>query len=458
MPDVSDQPVGVIGGGITGLSAAFELMRTGRRVVLFERSSSLGGKIAETTIDGTAIPTGPDAFLARRPEVSELAELLGLGDSLVSPVARQARIFRNGELHELPPNVLGVPASTDFGDSGLISVEGARIAEEGVADAPQRAGVDESVGALVRRQLGDEVLEFLVDPLLGGINAGDSDRLSIIAGVPQLDALRKRNPRLLDAAAAAVSQAQHVADSDDPSPVFHSINGGLRRLVERLVDVLEASELVTILTNIEPRLCRAGDGWRIDTDDASIAVASVISTIPAAATAQLIEAVSPEGTELVGAIEYSSVALTIMVLAPGTIPLDASISGVLVPRSLGLSVTAVSFASHKWPELAVGGRQVLRVSVGRRTHTSWTALDDSELVEVIERDLSEIFGVEVNATSASVHRWMNALPQYDVGHLERIARIDALTDLDGVHLTGAWRDGLGLPACVGAGRAGARAV
>ena len=418
----------------------------------------LGGKIAEAVLDGTAIPTGPDAFLARRPEVSELAEQLGLGEALVSPVARAARIYRNGELHALPPNVLGVPASTDFGESGLISPEGALRAEAGVGDSPERTTADESVGSLVRRQLGDEVLEFLVDPLLGGINAGDSDRLSIMAGVPQLDALRKRNPRLLDAAAEAIAQAQASMDLDNPPPVFHSIEGGLQRLVDTLVDVLEASELVTIFTEAEATLLPGTNGWQIRTADVSVHVDSVISTIPAPASARLVAEASPIGAELLSEIEYSSVALTIMVLAPGTIPLDPAISGVLIPRTLGLDVTAVSFATHKWPELAVGGRQVLRVSVGRRTNTSWTGLNDEELVASIERDLSEIFGVEVEATTTSVHRWMDALPQYDVGHLERLSHLDALPGLDGVVLTGAWRDGLGLPACVQSGRTAAQVV
>ena len=170
----------MIGGGISGLTAAFELIEAGRDVVLFEAAKSLGGKIAETSLDGTIIPTGPDAFLARRPEVTELAKQLGLSNALTSPVARSARIYRNGELHPLPPNVLGVPATAELTETGLISAEGAAVAAAGVADDPDQVQEDESVGALIRRQLGDEVLEFLVDPLLGGINAGDTDRLSVV--------------------------------------------------------------------------------------------------------------------------------------------------------------------------------------------------------------------------------------------------------------------------------------
>ena len=185
----------------------------------------------------------------------------------------------------------------------------------------------------------------------------------------------------------------------------------------------------------------------------------VITTIPAHGSAEFVEEISPVAGDLLRGIEYSSVALTIMTLAPGTIDLDPTVSGVLVPRMLGHNVTAVSFASHKWPDLAVRDRQVLRVSVGRRTDTRWMSMTNDELVSAIEDDLSEIFGVEIASSNTHVTRWMHALPQYDVGHRERIAQLDrTLDELRGLHMTGAWRDGLGLPACVAAGRHAARAA
>ena len=442
--------VAVIGGGITGLAAAFELAEAGRQVVLFEASDSLGGKIAETSLDGTVIPTGPDAFLARRPEVIELAKQVGLGESLVSPTARSARIYRNGELHPLPPNVLGVPATADLATTGLISAEGAAQAAAGTADEDDVAASDESVGALIRRQLGDEVLEFLVDPLLGGINAGDSDRLSVVAGVPQLDALRQRGGRLLDAAADSVASAARNAPADGPPPIFYSIDGGLGRLVDRLVERLSRSENCEIQTSSRAEIeRRSSAGLAVNGMD----VEQVISTIPAPDAAALILAVAPDAAQVLASIEYSSVALVLLTLAPGVLDVDPAVSGVLVPRTLGHHVTAVSFASHKWPHLAVGGHDVLRVSVGRRTDTRWVELDDNDVIAAIERDLSEIFGVAVEATHTEVSRWMHSLPQYDVGHQQRIDELDRHLDgVGGLHVTGAWRNGLGLPACVASGR------
>ena len=457
-PPRGERPIAVIGGGITGLSAAFELVGHGRRVVLFEARSSLGGKIAETVLDGTVIPTGPDAFLARRPEVTVLANEVGLGESLNSPTARSARIYRNGMLHPLPPNVLGVPATAELATTGLISPEGARIAAERSPDPSAKnsasATTDTSVGALIRGELGDEVLEFLVDPLLGGINAGDTDRLSVVSGVPQLDALRNRGGRLIDAAAATLAEAAtRNAEAGEPAPVFHSVEGGLGRLVTQLTEHLTASGRCELVTGTPAQLHRGNDGWAVN----GVGVDQVISTIPAFAAAALIEDISPNTAQLLSTIDYSSVALTLMTLAPNTIDLDPAISGVLVPRTLGHHVTAISFASHKWPVLAVGGRQVLRVSVGRRTDDRWLELTDDELVAEIERDLTEIFGVEVEATHSEVTRWIRALPQYDVDHDRWLASVDReLGTLEGVHMTGAWRTGLGLPACVAAGRTAAR--
>lgn len=452
------KPVAVIGGGITGLSAAFQLVSTGHRVAMFEREQRLGGKIDEVSLDGTTIPTGPDAFLARRHEVTDLVKEIGLGNALTSPTARSARIYRDGTLHPLPPNVLGVPATADLSSTGLISPAGAAIAARGPdssSGVERSEWPDESVGALVRRELGDEVLEFLVDPLLGGINAGDSDQLSLVAGVPQLDALRKREGSLLDAAASTVAEAKQRENSSEPEPVFHSIEGGLGRLVERISDVLDASGLFDLHLGPTTLLERTGDGWRINELEAD----HVISTIPAHSTAQLVNGFAPEISERLFRIDYSSVALTILTLAPNTINIDAAISGVLVPRTLGHHVTAVSVASHKWPGLAAQGQQVLRVSVGRRTDERWTEVGDDELLAVIERDLAEIFGIEVRATHSVITRWLKSLPQYDVGHLDLIRSIDEqLAGHVGLHLTGAWRDGLGLPACVGAGRNAARAV
>lgn len=437
--------VGIIGGGITGIAAALELSANGTIVHLFEQSHSLGGKVGEVRLDGRTIPTGPDAFLARRPEVTDLAVSLGLAEQLVNPSAGSARIYRDGRLHPLPPNVLGVPATTDLSPTGLISAEGHARAGLDLDAADDRPMGDESVGDLVRRRLGDEVHEYLVDPLLGGINAGDSDRLSIEAGVPQLGVLRERHHSLITAA-----QNTLAAAPANPAPVFQSVAGGLSRLIDAAEAELHNRPNVHVHLGSPATLSRNDSTWSVS----NIEVDDVIITTPAAICADLVRNIAPDAAAELDRIDYSSVALTVLILPPETIDIDPAISGVLIPRLCGLHVTAVSFASHKWPLLAPDGSQILRVSVGRRTDSRWTHLRDNEVVQLVRNDLSEIFGTIVPDGPAHLTRWMQSLPQYDVDHAQRIARIHTATaDLPGLTLTGAWHSGLGLPACVASGRA-----
>ena len=234
--------------------------------------------------------------------------------------------------------------------------------------------------------------------------------------------------------------------------MFQSVAGGLRRLVEAAETALRDNGAHVHLGSAA-QLARDGDRWRVKNDDGTTDTSHVIVTTPARVTGSLIEPFSPDGAAALASISYSSVALTLLVLPPGTIDVDASISGVLVPRNEGLHITAVSFASHKWPGLAPDGAQVLRVSTGRRNRTSWQELSDEELVKAIRSDLGQIFTIEIPAGPSHVTRWMNALPQYDVGHQDKVQKLDeTMTSLSGLMVTGAWRDGLGLPACVGAGR------
>ncbi len=441
MPSES-RTVAVIGGGITGISAALALSGNGHEVRLFEARDSLGGKIAETRLDGRTLPTGPDAFLARRPEVTELATSLGLATALTSPAAASARIYRDGVLHPLPPNVLGVPATVDMFPTGLISAEGIERARQDLDAPDDRPSGDESVGDLVRRRLGDEVHEYMVDPLLGGINAGDSDRLSIEAGIPQVATLRAKHPSLIGAAAETLAQAP-----TNPGPVFYSIEGGLNRLIDRAVEELE-SRGVQLHHGDVATLRHANMSWTVS----NVPVDHVVLTTPAHVSADLLADIAPDAAAVLASIDYSSVALGLLILPPGTIDVDRAISGVLVPRLSGLHVTAVSFASHKWPELAPDGAQILRISVGRRTDERWSHLHDGEVIQVIRNDVSEIFGTIIPDGPAKLTRWMRSLPQYDVNHARKIADIDTATSqLPGLTLTGAWRNGLGLPACVAAG-------
>ncbi len=438
------QTVAVIGGGLAGISASLELSARGADVHLIEKTTRLGGKIDEASVDGIVVPKAADNFLARRHEVSDLAQRLGLADDLISPTARSPRIYRDGRLHPLPPNVLGIPASDDLRATGLISAAGNVRALQDRTLPDDRPTADESVGAMVRRRLGDEVLEYLVDPLLGGINAGDSDRLSLESGAPQLAELRAHGPSLLEAAETFVQNRPIT-----PGPVFRSIRGGLCRLVEAAETELRSRPNVTIEMGSAPALRQNGTHWMVG----SLGADRVVISTPAPAAASLVQSFAPDLSQRLNTLEYSSVAVAIMVLAPGTLDIDPTISGVLVPRGCGLHVTALSFASHKWPDLTNDDRQIVRISVGRRTDLRWLELSDDELIDVVCADASQVLGQSVPSGEWTIARWPKSLPQYDVGHADWLRSVDtACEEFPGLTLVGAWRNGLGLPAVVASGQ------
>ncbi|MGI9605865.1 MAG: protoporphyrinogen oxidase [Acidimicrobiales bacterium] len=442
--------VGVIGAGLTGLVAALDLIDAGCEVEVFESAPHVGGKIATTEISALTLPTGPDAFLARVPQMIELCERLGLGADLISPAARDARIFRNGHLHDLPVSLLGIPTDLDaLASGGLVSAEGVLRASADLVAPDDRPGGDESVGALVRRRLGDEVLEYVVDPLLGGINAGDSDRLSVLSGVPQIGAARALDHSLIRAA-----QAMRARTVDPEAPVFLAPRGGMRAVLAELEARVRAGARVHTSTPVLLERS-AGGSWRLGT----ALFDRVVSAAPAHAPA--LEAVAPRTTAELGRIEYSSVAMIVMLVPRLPNAIDRSISGVLVPRLEARHMTAVSFATNKWPHMTDGDAQVLRVSVGRRTDSRWRELGDESLVATALTDLRSVLGDDVADPSAvSIMRWIDSLPQYDVGHGERIDTIESLVaeEAPGVALAGAAMRGLGLPACVASGRLGAARI
>lgn len=448
---MSDRVV-VVGGGISGLAAAHEAARLGRDVTVLEATGRVGGKIDSGFVDGAALPfpvdMAADGFLARQPEVVDLCHELGLGDDLVSPTGAQAFVWANGGLRSIPsPSVLGVPFDVDaVATSGIVS-------EAGVADFAARIDTvaaplveDASVGEVLRPRVGDEVFERLIDPLLGGINAGNADGLSIDAGAAQLAAAARVGGSLRDALRRQVSEAQAAA----AGPVFNGVSGGNRRIIDalhtKLGDRVRTGEAVV-------RLERNGSGWSVCTAAASYPADRVVLATPAWISAGLVSSHAPDAAATLTELTYGDAVLVTFVIDRAHIehPLDGS--GFLVPRTEGLLMTACSWASSKWAHYDDGTHAILRVSAGRTDDLRWLELTPEELVAQLCAELAETVGLR-SEPIVRLTPWKQSLPQYRPGHLDRCDALDEAlaVSMPGVTLTGAQMRGLGLPACVRQGR------
>jgi len=434
----------IIGGGITGLSAAHQLHRQGKDFALLEASCRVGGKIAGGPVEGSAlgfdVDCAADGFLAREPEMSELCRELGLGDELVSPASGGAFVWVDGALRRIPPSVLGVPLEPDdLSAGGIVSAEGiAEFAARGFAQQPGLVG-DATVGDVVRARAGDEVFERLVDPLLGGINAGNADNLSIASGARALaDAARRGGP--------FIEALRSQRASAVPGPVFHGVKGGTQRVIDALHE--ELRDRIYIHASAVS-LERHGRAWRVTTTSGHFDGDRVILTTPAFVSAALVEPHSPAAASLLSGLVYSDVVLVTFVVSSEQVGHSLDGAGFLVPRDQGLLMTACSVASSKWAHYDDGSHVVLRVSAGRVNDRRWLHLDESALVDTLAQELALTIGLQ-GESAVRVTPWRRSLPQYLPGHLQRCDQIDAslARDTPGVTVTGASMRGLGLPACV----------
>jgi protoporphyrinogen/coproporphyrinogen III oxidase len=454
---VNDVDVIVIGGGIAGLSAAFELQKCGRRFVVLERAPRTGGVIISERVGRFVIDGGPDSLLTQKPEGIALCEELGIANRLVPTTPpRLAYIQREGRLHALPAHsVLGIP--TRFGPfirTSLFTWAGkVRMAAEMFVPARRDDG-DESIGAFMRRRFGREAVDYLAEPLLAGIHAGDVERLSIRALFPRFVDTERTYGSLLR---AFRRQPQTAASRDG---VFRSFPNGLTELVDALTNALPASSIRRETT--VRRISRAADTglgrWRADAIDGSTYSArAVIVTSPAYDTADLVRDVDEDLARLCGEIPYASSATIALAFPRSAVAHPLNGSGFVVPRVEGTGIMAASWLSSKWPHRAPEGEVLMRAFVGgaRDPH----ALDgtDDDLVRVALTALRPLLGISGEPTLTRVYRFDRKSAQHDVGHLDRVSAIERrLATHPGLFVTGSGFRGVGIPDCVADARATAR--
>ena len=453
--------IAVIGGGITGLAAARQLNR-GRiggvapQVTVFESDGRLGGKICSRAFAGATVDVGPEALFTATPEALRLCTELGLADELVAPLKSSTAVWTRGRLRELPPGILGgLPGGiAPILRSGILSPVGAVRAGADLMLPTSRNDRDESVGSLVRRRLGDQALERMIDPLLGGIYGGDADSLSLRATAPRLHSLAREHRSLIRGLMVAGRRMPPAA-----GPMFMTLPGGLQRLVSSLrrdlgETVVVEGEGVIRLTPLP------GGSLRLRTTAGrELTVDAAVVATPAGAAAQMLRDSVPGAADELSGIRYASVAVVWLAFRAAALPRQPDRTGFLVPRSERRTLSACTWASAKWPHLAAHEDRVfVRCSVGRNRPEA-AAFDDRALVADVVADLREAIGAPEAPLDAHVSRWHDALPQYAVGHLERVERLEAsLAHLPSIRLAGAAYRGLGVPQCIAQGEEAARRI
>jgi len=466
--DSPSPPVVIIGGGIAGLAAAFRLTQIApaARITLLEADDRLGGKIRTETLtaDNGAqflVEGGPDSFLTTKPRGIGLCADLGLLDTLqgITPQPHRAYVAWGGTLHELPEGLTGlVPTKlTPILRSRLLSPRGkARLALDGVLPA-QIGTEDETLGTFVRRRLGDEAWERLVEPLMAGIYAADGDLLSLQATFPQLRDAEIRHGGL----AKGVLAARRT--TPPPSgPAFKTPGVGLGTLVTALRDRLAAAG-VDIRVNapvsaVMPPDASSGptvilaSGERLDAD-------AVIVATPAFVAGEILATAAPALAEDLSGIAHASSAIVTLAYPTPRAGKARDAHGYLIPRALGSPILACTWSSLKWEHRAPDGYVLMRVFLGRYGQEDVLAQDDDALIALAVAEVQQRIGALGQPVLARVQRWMRGMPQYLLGHPARIARIDtALADLPWLALAGMAYRGVGLPDAILSGETAAERV
>ena len=433
----------IVGAGISGLSAAFELQKSDFEVTLLEASERLGGKILTNEIEGFNIDAGPDSFLTRDPEMRELCFALGVGNELVPPTGKPAKVWVDGEMHSLPKrHFLGVPLDLDeLEELSLLTEEGIKRAKLDLTLPDNEPKEGETVGSLIRRRFGDEVMDRLVGPLLGGINAGDADDLCLESGVPQLFNASQGNFSLV----RSIQDFLKNQNRDPTSPVFLTHPDGLQKVVKRLEQEIDSN----IRRNERVKSVEILDNSIVIKGSQEYQTDAVILCIPAFTAAKILHDSCPNTSNLLAGIQYASMAFITFAFNKADVP-QFNGSGFLVGRDENLLTTACSLTSEKWAHLENDDTVFLRLSVGRFGDTDALDMEDNTLIERLKVELATLTGIKADPVATRVTRWPNSFPQYELGHGKKVSAIrqQAASEMPGMFLAGSPFKGIGLSACI----------
>jgi len=452
----------IVGGGIAGLATAFYLQESGSvDLTLIECSPTCGGKITSTSRGGFIVEGGPDSFITQKPAALDLCKRLGLSNQLVgSNAGKQATtyVWSEGRLHPMPEGMMLMAPTmvVPFLRSHLISWRGKFRMGMELLVPKLKGNRDESLAGFVRRRLGNEALNKIAGPLMGGIHAADPEKLSLHSTFPMFQDMESKHGSLLRGMMKRPKRS--TSANSKPTPMFMSLHGGLQQLSDALVSQLPPNSIRTgccVLT-VSPQKHQ----YKVALNDGSSILAdNIVFATPAYVTADLVQQIDPMLASRLRAIRYVSTATVSLGFRRTDINHPMQGAGFIVPKSEGRKITACSWSSQKFPHRAPQDSVLLRVFIGGALAEDLAEQDDAALIELARKELRTIMGIAAAPVFARAYHWHRANPQYNLGHSERIAEIEhSLADIPGLFLAGAAYHGAGIPDCIQSGMTAARSI
>ena len=451
----------IIGGGITGLAAAYRLQQQNPTwsITLIEQANYLGGKIQTEQTDGFILEAGPDCFLSRKPRGIGLCEELGISTELVGRNPRYAKtyVLRHGRLHRLPEGLTGmIPTNLQaLTKSTLLSSAGqARVAQE-LTLPPQIGDTDESVANFIRRRLGDEAFDNLIEPLMGGIYAGQAHQLSLAATFPQLRQLETKHGSLIK------GLTNRPATAKPTHPPFVSFPQGMGHLVKTIISHLDKVEIC--LNTTVTAVTHTHNHYHITTNsptgEQNYQTPIIIFALPAHVLSHLLMNIDNNLAHTFAQIPYASSVLVNLAFAEKDLPQPLDGYGYVIPSIEQREALACTWTWHKWHNRAPQGQALIRVYLGRYGQADVTQYDDKKLLQMAHTELAETLSITAVPQFHRIHRWPLAMPQYNMGHLNRLEKIEArLSQHPGLFVAGAAYRGVGIPDCIHSGEVAAKAA
>lgn len=432
----------ILGSGISGLATAHFLRRGAGPdypITVLEASSQPGGKISTVEVAGLPVDVGPDAFLARGAELRQMIDALGLAGDIIEPQSAGSFIWSRGKLRPIPPGAaFGLPDRlVPLLRSGLLSPVGVARAGLDIVLPATTTDSDPSIADLVLPRFGNDVYHRMVEPLLGGVHAGDPAQLSAKSTVPEIYAIASGNRSVY-----LSMRKRRVKPTGKRQAPLVSLRGGMGRLTQALVDDVRDVLLETPATGIE----RTAKGWQVSTPGGDLTADHVVLATPAYAAAALLRPLSPDLADALDAIPYVDVANLTLAFRPQDVPALPPGTGFLVPPIEGEFIVGCTWLTNKWPHLLNDDVVLIKCMVGRAGDQRWLSMTDEQIVDGVRASLSRILDIDAAPRTTRVQRWPRAIPQYVVGHAARLDSIENMTP-PGLHLTGAAYRGSGLAGC-----------